>query len=172
MAFVIDKTRTGDGAPFSPDPVLQRRQGFQSLTAPTGVMRLLILCEDRMDSDSFLYTVDAAALTKKMSRRHNKSRDLMCTCESLTRDIELIQASFKNLGAFHTLEDTRIGGIPIVCCPKCFSTRMVSRRHLAKTKHSVVMWHQMVVTRACARSALNPPRSESRLGALQHKHRV
>ena len=125
-----------------------------------------------IDHDSYRYTVDAAALTKKMSRRHNKSRDLMCTCESLTRDIELIQASFKNLGAFHTLEDTRIGGIPIVCCPKCFSTRMVSRRHLAKTKHSVVMWHQMVVTRACARSALNPPRSESRLGALQHKHRV
>lgn len=172
MAFVIDKTRTGDGAPFSPDPMLQRRQGFQSLTAPIGVMRLLMLCEDRMDSDSYLYTVDAAGLSREMLRHHSKNRSLRCTCESLTRDIELIQASFKNLGAFHTLEDTRIGGVPIICCPKCFSTRMASRRHLAKTKHSVLMWHQMVVTRAYARSALNPPRSESRPGALQHKHRV
>lgn len=108
MAFVIDKTRTGDGAPFSPDPVLQRRQGFQSLTAPTGVMRLLILCEDRMDSDSCLYTVDAVGLSREMLRHHSKNRSLRCTHEHLIKGVELMHVLAERLGAFlSTLADIR-----------------------------------------------------------------
>lgn len=61
-----------------------------------------------IDHDSYRYTVDAAALTKKMSRRHNKSRDLMCTHEHLIKGVELMHVLAERLGAFlSTLADIR-----------------------------------------------------------------